>query len=324
MALTIWTNARVTGEAAALLARGLSPYRRIGARQPAGSNLESGPADEGLLEAEVVFGQPDPAVARVAPKLRWIHLNSAGHTRYDDDVFRSAMAAKGVAVTTSSTVYAEPCAEHVLAMMLGVARRLPESLEAQRGDRSWPMRERRARSALLRGQRVLLLGFGAIGRRLVELLGPFDVDVTALRRRVLEPADRVRIIDRGGLEAAIALADHVVDLLPENDETIGFVDARLLSRVKRGAAFYNVGRGRTVDQGALLEALRDARLGAAYLDVTTPEPLPPDHPLWTARRCFITPHTAGGHVDEEEDLVRHFLENLDAFVAGRSLRDRVI
>jgi len=116
----------------------------------------------------------------------------------------------------------------------------------------------------------------------------------------------------------------VVNILPENDSTIGYVNARRLACCKPGARFYNVGRGTTVDQTALLEALQSRRLDAAYLDVTDPEPLPVEHPLWTTPNCFITPHAAGGRYDEDEALVNHFLANLAAFQAGTQLTDRVI
>jgi phosphoglycerate dehydrogenase-like enzyme len=91
-----------------------------------------------------------------------------------------------------------------------------------------------------------------------------------------------------------------------------------------GARVYNIGRGTTVDQDALLAALSSGRVASAYLDVTDPEPLPPDHPLWTAPNCFITPHSAGGHAGEDERLVRHFLRNLAAFEQGEPLADRVM
>ena len=99
---------------------------------------------------------------------------------------------------------------------------------------------------------------------------------------------------------------------------------RRFAAVRPGAIFYNVGRGGTVDQHALLGALESGKLGAAYLDVTVPEPLPADHPLWTAPRCYITPHTAGGHSDEHERFVAHFIENLQRYTAGEPLLDRVI
>ena len=97
-----------------------------------------------------------------------------------------------------------------------------------------------------------------------------------------------------------------------------------LQAVKPGGIFYNIGRGTTVDQEALRAALESGRLAAAYLDVTDPEPLPPDHPLWATRNCFITPHTAGGRDDEFEQLVRHFLANLLRFEAGIPLLDRIV
>ena len=94
--------------------------------------------------------------------------------------------------------------------------------------------------------------------------------------------------------------------------------------MKPGAIFYNIGRGDTVDQEAMQQALRANQLGAAALDVMTPEPLPPDHSLWTTPNCYITPHTAGGHHDEIERVIEHFVQNLRRFERGESLLDRVI
>ena len=94
--------------------------------------------------------------------------------------------------------------------------------------------------------------------------------------------------------------------------------------MKPGAVFYNIGRGTTVDQAALVTTLNSGRLAAAWLDVTDPEPLPPGHPLLSAPNCHLTPHIAGGHRNEAESLVRHFLDNFQRFVAGTPLQDRVI
>jgi phosphoglycerate dehydrogenase-like enzyme len=169
----------------------------------------------------------------------------------------------------------------------------------------------------------VLLGFGAIGRRLAELLAPFHVTITAVRRR---PAgdENVTVVTEDKLADALATADHVVDILPENPATVGFFNAARLAATQPGAIFYNVGRGTTVDQDALLAALQSGHLGAAYLDVTDPEPLPPEHPLWSAPHCYITPHSAGGHRTEPQRLVQHFLDNLRRFEKGEPLSDRVI
>jgi phosphoglycerate dehydrogenase-like enzyme len=134
------------------------------------------------------------------------------------------------------------------------------------------------------------------------------------------------VISEEKLSTTIAQADHIINLLPENESTMNYVNTRRLGWCKPGARFYNLGRGVTVDQAALLEALESGRLGAAFLDVTTPEPLPPAHPLWRAPHCFITPHSAGGRHDQDEQLARHFLKNLAAFERGElaALADRVI
>jgi phosphoglycerate dehydrogenase-like enzyme len=236
---------------------------------------------------------------------------------------RAALAARGAALTTSSGVYDEPCAEHALAMMLALARRLPQALDAQRTDRGWDGAGMRAASRLLVGERVVLLGFGAIARRLVELLAPFRMDVVAVRRRA-RGDEPVRVVAESELEAHLAAADHVVNVLPGGAGTARLVDARRVAAMKPGARFYNVGRGTTVDQDALVAALCSGQLGAAYLDVTDPEPLPPDHPLWAAPNCYITPHSAGGQVREMEALVEHFLANLRRFAAGAALLERVL
>jgi len=94
--------------------------------------------------------------------------------------------------------------------------------------------------------------------------------------------------------------------------------------LKRGAIVYNIGRGVTLDQDALKRELNSGRLAAAYLDVTHPEPLPPDHSLWTTPNCFITPHSGGGHSNEKERQVKHFLANLRRFEQGEELIDRVL
>ena len=262
-------------------------------------------------------------MSSASARLRWTHLNTAGYARYDTDDVRTALRARGAILTNSSRVYAEPCAEHVLAFMLANGRQLLQAHGIQRTVRSWPTAELRASSRLLSGQVALLLGFGAIGRRLTELLSPFGMTIIAVRRQ-RAVAQRVQVITEDDLERALSRADHVVNLLPENSATRHFVDARRFAAMRNGAVFYNIGRGTTVDQEALLEALRSGRVSAAYLDVTDPEPLPPEHPLWTTANCFITPHTAGGHAHEHEALVGHFLENLSLFVAGSPLIDRII
>ncbi len=323
MSLTIWCNAKFNDAVTRQLTEGTRAHRLIFSRQASANVLTAGAADPELAKADIALGQPNAADCLAAKKLRWVEVTTAGYTRYDTPEFREAFRARGAAFTNASGVFADPCAQHVLAMMLALGRSLLPSFRDQLTDHSWHYTERRYDSRLLTGQTVVLLGFGAIGRRLAELLAPFGMKLYAVRRSVRSEAG-VHVIPEEKISAILPLADHVVNILPDNAGTLNYVNARRLACFKPGAKFYNVGRGTTVDQAALLEALNSGRLGAAYLDVFDPEPLPPEHPLWTAPRCYITPHTAGGRADQDEAIVRHFLGNLTAFEQGGAMTDRVV
>ena len=290
---------------------------------PEGFTLLSGDSPAQLADATIAFGQPVPDDAIAAPNLQWVHLSSAGYASYDTEAVRQGIKERGIVVTNSSHVYDAPCAQHTAAMILANARQLPQALISQRTDRDWQTGARRSRSFLLNGQTVLMLGFGAIAVQLTRILAALDMHLIGYRRNP-QGDEPIEIVTEAGLDEALAAADHVVNILPESPSTRGFMDADRFARMKPGALFYNIGRGATVDQNALRDALRSGHLTAAYLDVTSPEPLPPDDPLWTAPNCFITPHTAGGHVNEQERLVRHFLSNLRLFAEGKPLENRVM
>jgi phosphoglycerate dehydrogenase-like enzyme len=323
MSLTIWCNGKFNDEATRLLKAGLGKHRLVIGASQSTSVLVAGQPDPLLAEADVAFGQPDAVQSMACPRLRWVEVTTAGYTRYDRDEFRENFRRRGAAFTNVSAVFAGPCAQHVLAFMLALGRQLLPSHRDQLTDHSWHYAQRRYDSRLLNGQTVLLFGFGAIGRELVKLLAPFGMTIYALRRQTRsEPG--IFIVPEEELTRVLPLADHVVNILPDNESTVGYVNSRRLGWFKPGARFYNVGRGTTVDQRALLEALQSGRLGAACLDVMEPEPLPVDHPLWTTPNCYITPHTAGGRHDQDEAIVKHFLQNLAAFEHGGTLVDRVI
>jgi phosphoglycerate dehydrogenase-like enzyme len=320
--LIIWCNADLPQSAIDELNRGIGSATLLLSSKRTG-NLGVTDPDPLLADADIAFGQPNPDQIITLPRLRWIHLTSAGYTRYDRPEIRAAIGARGAALTTSSSVYAEPCAEHVLAMMLALARCIPESRDNQRGPRAWPAGPLRARSQLLLGQTALIVGYGAIGQRLAQLLKPLDMRVLAIRRtpRGDEP---VRCCPAAQLDQLLPEADHIINTLPASTETERLFNAARFDLMKPSAIFYNIGRGNTVDQDALRVALEKGPIRAAYLDVMTPEPLPPDHPLWTAPDCHITPHTGGGHSTEFLRLVRHFLGNLERLLSSKSLIDQVI
>jgi len=319
--LTIWCNLRLTERALASLQVGLGAHRLVSAAELSSSLQPLGRPDARLVEADIVFGQPEAEQCVGSARLLWVHLASAGYTTFASDDVRSALLARGIPLTNSSSVYDEPCAQHALAFMLAEARQLPASFRDQSTSHSWNTSPTRAASCLLKGQTVLFVGYGAIARRLAELLAPFGLHLIGFRRH-LRGDEVMEVYSVAELSHWLPRADWVIDILPAASDTAGFFDGAKFAAMKPGVRFMNIGRGTTVDQSALLAALRGP-LAAAYLDVTVPEPLPPEHPLWSMPNCFITPHVAGGHGDEYDRLVALFLANLDHYQRGQPLAGRV-
>ena len=321
--LKIFCDAPLTDSAMRLLREGVAPHEIVLSQKPAASVLAKSEFDPAFSTADIAFGQPNLANVQQAEKLRWMQLSSAGYTRYDTAEFRAWAAGRGLIVTNSSGVYAEPCAEHLFALMMARARRLPEAFKSRDWSGTTPWERLRNSCATLRGQCAVILGFGSIAAQLAKMLAPFGMRIIALRRKP-RGDEGVEIVTPDRLAEAFAVADHVVNILPENADSVGFINAARIAWMKPGAAFYNIGRGATVDQEALLDALRSGHLDSAWLDVATPEPLPEDHPLLAAPNCHITPHIAGGHHDEAGTQARHFLANFRRFLEGAPLLDRIM
>jgi phosphoglycerate dehydrogenase-like enzyme len=210
-------------------------------------------------------------------------------------------------------VHDGPVSEWVVAAILAMQRRLPAFIEFQRRAEWNRSGAQPATIDDLEGHTVLVVGHGSIGRALAARLAPFGVRVIGVVRHARDDARPV-----SALPELLPEADVVVDLLPLTPETERFVDAAFLGRMKPGALFVNAGRGKTVDTAALLEALRSGRIRAA-LDVTDPEPLPADHPLWHAPNLLITPHVAGSVTRWEERGYRFAGEQIRRYAAGEPL-----
>jgi phosphoglycerate dehydrogenase-like enzyme len=322
-ALKIFSDSPLDSFNTRLLVDGTAPHEVFFPLTAAASVLAQAEPDPAFSLADIAFGQPDLESIRRSDKLKWIHISSAGFTRYDTPEFRALVAERGIMVSNSSSVYAAACAEHVFAFMLAQSRRLPQALRSLTPNGSPEWFQLRGESISLRGQSVVILGFGGIATELVKLLAPFEIKITAMRRQP-RGDEGFPTVTAEGLPAALATADHVINILPDNAASRNFIDEARLAQMKPGAVFHNIGRGTTVDQDALLAALRSGKLAAAWLDVTEPEPLPADHPLRSEPNCFITPHIAGGHADESGTLVRHFLSNFQRYLADSPLLDRIM
>jgi phosphoglycerate dehydrogenase-like enzyme len=222
-------------------------------------------------------------------------------------------APEGVIVCRAVGVHDGPVSEWVVAVILAMQRRLPEFIGSQR-QAEWNRKPFEVTGIDdLDGHTVLVVGHGSIGRAVAARLAPFGVNVIGVARHPREDARPV-----SELPTLLPQADVVVDLLPLTKETEKFVDGAFLGRMKSGALFVNAGRGKTVDTDALLEALLAGHVRAA-LDVTDPEPLPSDHPLWRVPNLLITPHIAGGVVRWDARGFRFAGEQIRRYAAGQPL-----
>jgi phosphoglycerate dehydrogenase-like enzyme len=264
-----------------------------------------GEPDGEVLEAEFVVANRQFMVEYLArmPRLRVVQTISAGV-----DWIRPYVP-PGVTLADGRGVHDVAVSEWVVAAVLAQLKLVPEFSRAQ-AEHRWLGRERLDE---LYGKRVLLVGYGAIGRATAARLRPFGVRLRAIARR-----PRPGVAALTDLPRLLPEADVVVLLLPLTAQTRQLVNADFLARMKEGALLVNAGRGGLVDHQALLAALRSGRIRAA-LDVTDPEPLPPDHPLWDAPGLWISPHRAaiGPRLRERGfALVR---EQVRRYLAGRPL-----
>ncbi len=314
---TVWTNVVLSDSEEAWLRQKIAPYELV-IDASGVNNLTAGAGDPRAQEAEILFGQPAVQDLLGSTTKKWMHITSAGYTRYDTPEILGHLKETGTAFTNSSSVYDSPCAEHALAFILAHNRRLGPSLNAS----NWTYSELRPQTRTLEGQNVLIVGYGAIAERLVELTVLFRCQIRGLRRNPTG-GERAECHPISSLNEHLPWADHVVNILPLNSSTEKLFGEKEFAAMKPGATFVNIGRGDTVDQDALHQALQKD-LAAALLDVVSPEPLPEGHPLWTAPNCWITPHIAGGLQNEAQCLLDHFIENFQRFIANEDLADRIV
>jgi D-3-phosphoglycerate dehydrogenase len=233
-------------------------------------------------------------------RVRWVQLPSAGVENW------LARTSDGRIWTSAAGAYGLPVAEHALALMLAGARRLADCARAQ----TWTDPPARP----LDGSTVAIIGAGGIGRALMRLLEPFDIEVLAVTRRGRDgtlPADR--------LPEVLSAADHVVIAAPATPDTRHIIGAAELDAMRDDAWLVNVARGSLVDTDALVAALAVGGIRGAALDVTDPEPLPDGHPLWSEPRALITPHIANPDTTLRRYLARHVEENVRRFARGQEL-----
>jgi phosphoglycerate dehydrogenase-like enzyme len=272
-------------------------------------------------DADAVIGECVPEVIAAGPGIRWVQRMYAGVERC---LAQPAFAERGIVLTNMQKVAGPVMSEHVIAFMFALARGFASYVPAQaRGewaDEAVP----EERLWELKGRRVLVVGLGGIGTEVARRAHALGMDVIAIRNSGTEGPPFVSQVGLPKDLAAFAgRSDVIVNTLPLTAETRGLFDREIFDAAKRGALFINVGRGGTVVTADLVAALEDGRIGGAGLDVTDPEPLPPDHPLWRAPNVLITPHVSAGVAGDEGPRWIVARENLRRYVAGDRLLSEV-
>ncbi|NBI10682.1 D-2-hydroxyacid dehydrogenase [Colidextribacter sp. OB.20] len=279
----------------------------------------TGLAPEDYAGAQIVLGNPPVSMFRSSTALRWLQTRSAGADPYGDP----GVLPHGAILTTASGAYGHSVSEHMFAMLLSLMKRLPAYRDQQDAGQ-WrdlgPVQT-------LQDAQVLVVGTGDLGSSFARLCKALGASTAGVRRDPEKGAEGIdRMYPFSQLDSLLPEADAVALMLPRAAQTAGLFDRTRLLRMKPSAILLNGGRGSVLDCAALAQVLEEGRLWGAGLDVTDPEPLPSDHPLWRQPRALITPHTAGGNhlADTERRVAAIVLENLRRYIGGEALKNRIL
>lgn len=267
-------------------------------------------------DAVIGWGHYDTALLSAAPKLRWVHTFGAGIDR----ILNPELIEGDVVVTNNAGVRGPNIAEHLLGMMLGFARRIPDYARSQM-QHEW----NRDRNVFeIGGQTAAVIGLGDIGQHFAWRANALGMRVIGLRRVRSElPRGVEKVYPPEQLHELLAEADHVIISAPLTPLTHHLFGAAEFAAMKPTAYIYNIGRGRIIDQDALIAALESGEIAGAGLDVTTPEPLPSDSPLWAMPNVLITCHSAGSTPYNWPRGLEIVIDNIDRFQRGEELRNVV-
>lgn len=276
-----------------------------------------------LAETDVLLSNPivpDNILER-APNLKWVQLTSAGADRLIDSEL-----VRRITVTSASGIHAIPISEYVIGAMIAFAKGFHRASRSQI-DHKWQA----FLPVELAGATVAVLGLGAIGGRVAQLAKAFEMRVLAMRRscdkRMSGAECGQPFVDQmfppSELHAVLAESDYVALAVPLTSDSRHMIGEGELAVMKPNAVIINIARGAVIDQEALIRALKAQRIGGAALDVTDPEPLPPESELWDLENVMITPHISGGTPHYMDRAIELFCDNLRRYVDGETLRNVV-
>lgn len=311
--------------------RAISP--RLVVAQATASSPDEVPAER-WETAEILYSGAAFPDLGIAPRLRWVQLDTAGA----DGVLGTPLWRSEVAITTLSGVGPPTAAEHAMMLVLALAHHLPEMVDLQR-RREWPSaadRWQRLMPRELRGATIGVVGYGAIGREIGRLARSFGMTVLGVRQGTVQAVSYAlprlgapgqdepdRMYGPGELHAMLAECDYVVLVVPSTPATFHLIDEAALRAIRPGAVLLNVARGAVVNEPALVRALQEGWIAGAGLDVFEAEPLPSDSPLWSMPNVIITPHVAGLTPHYHDRIMDLFAQNLRRYLAGEPLLNQV-
>lgn len=281
------------------------------------------PKDESELtkvaDAECAIGTNIGTRARkllqAAPKVRWYHSVGAG---VEDLVAVPEFRSRSITLTNNSGSYDIPIAEHAIAFILAGAKRL-HVYRDQQSRRDW----KEQRQDEIRGATLVVYGLGSIGAEIARLASALGMRVIGVRRRVGTAPGVELVVPPERLAQVASEADFLAVASPLTAATRGAISGDVIGRMKNTAWIVNIARGAIIDEAALVDALREGRLGGAGLDTFSTEPLPADHPLWTLDNVIISPHSSNSSPHLRQRTLALFQENLRRFKSGAELLNRV-
>ncbi|ORL39787.1 hydroxyacid dehydrogenase [Prescottella equi] len=273
-----------------------------------------------LADAEALVWAGDDTArfpAELPDSIRWVQLHSAGVEHwFDAGVIQRH---PDVVWTSAAGAFAATVAEHAFTLLLAGVRALPEHLAAT----TWRQREFFDKVGTLRGARVAIVGAGGIGRAMIPMLTAVGATVVAVNRSGREVPGAAEVVTADRVDEVFGRVDHVVVAAPATADTRHLVGAPQLAKLGPRSWVINVARGPLVDTDAVVDALRDGRIGGVGLDVTDPEPLPDGHPLWTLPNAIITPHDSNPPSVRSAAFADHVAENVRRFVGGDELAAQI-
>ena len=269
--------------------------------------------------ANVILSKRWPAAAlQQTPALRWVQAGTAGV----DHLLRSALPGRGVLITNSSGAHGDPISELILGHMLAFSTGLHLAIRGQR-ERRYLQKEISATKFELAGQTLCVAGLGDIGGTLARKATALGMKVIGIRRNAQPTPNVSQVYTTAELGTALAQTDHLALCLPLTTDTRHYIGAAELRAMRPTAYIYNVGRGGSIDEAALVEALQQGHIAGAGLDVTDPEPVPVDSPLWAMPNVILSQHTSGMSPHNSNRVTELFAANLKRFLAGEPLQQRI-